>query len=334
MANLVSIGLPTYNRADLLEESLESLVNQTYPHIEIIVSDNASPDHTPEVCQKLHERYSCIQYHRNPALIPPAENFKNVLRLARGPYFMWASDDDLWEPDFVATLVDILDRHQHIVLAASETQHMIPDRTRLPFHTVSQRYYDLTPKPQWRRLLRTAVSYQANPFYGIFRREALLTSSGGTVLDFSGPMNYEVPMYVQLAAQGTIYVDKKVLFYKTTPLKVYLHICRDIRFTPHLEPMQNTPTQSEFVPAVTTHGVRNSGLVLRNLFEVCRRQYRHQLDGFKAIYLAVRQIKANPFLKMVLLATYALILTARWIKLGLIWPLKSLLNALLKRARR
>jgi len=49
---LVSIIIPTYNRANYLEKAIESVLKQTYENIEIIVSDNASTDNTMEVMQK------------------------------------------------------------------------------------------------------------------------------------------------------------------------------------------------------------------------------------------------------------------------------------------
>ena len=103
-APLVSIGLPTYNRAGLLGESLATLVAQDYTNLEIVVSDNASTDQTRDVCESFSRRDPRIRYHRNPATIPAFENFRQALWLCRGEYFMWASDDDRWESAFVSTL--------------------------------------------------------------------------------------------------------------------------------------------------------------------------------------------------------------------------------------
>ena len=94
---LVSIGLPTYNRADLLDRALKSLVSQDYPNVELIVLDNASTDHTEAVCSKYMGSYAFVYYHRNATNVGPFGNFEQVLKLARGEFFMWASDDDLWE---------------------------------------------------------------------------------------------------------------------------------------------------------------------------------------------------------------------------------------------
>src|SRR3989338_8821533 len=108
---LVSIGLPTRNRAHLLKEALESLLGQTYRNIEYIVSDNASTDGTAELLHDYAARDPRIRYIRQDTDINGMENHEFVLRKAQGEYFMWASDDDWWHPRFVETLVDVLEKN-------------------------------------------------------------------------------------------------------------------------------------------------------------------------------------------------------------------------------
>jgi glycosyltransferase involved in cell wall biosynthesis len=99
---LVSIGLPTYNRPELLARALDCLVNQTYRNLEIVISDNASPDPNVEVIAKTYcARDKRIRYIRNPENIGAVRNFWSVLRSSSGSYFMWAADDDEWEIDFI-----------------------------------------------------------------------------------------------------------------------------------------------------------------------------------------------------------------------------------------
>ena len=116
---LVSIGLPTRNRAHLLPIALESLLNQTYRNIEYIVSDNASSDNTEHVCRKFVARDPRIQYIRQKTNIGGNPNHEFVLRESRGKYFMWASDDDSWDSRFVETLVDALEQNPDYGVAMS-----------------------------------------------------------------------------------------------------------------------------------------------------------------------------------------------------------------------
>lgn len=97
---LVSIAIPTYNRADnYLRYSLESALKQTYQNIEIIVSDNCSPDNTAEVVKGFTD--SRIRYFRHAKNIGPGNNFNFCIKQARGAYLLLLPDDDLIDPDFV-----------------------------------------------------------------------------------------------------------------------------------------------------------------------------------------------------------------------------------------
>jgi glycosyltransferase involved in cell wall biosynthesis len=101
---LVSIGIPTYKRADdYLPQTLESAIRQDYPKLEIIVSDNASPDHTREVVQRYQDPR--IRYFRQERNLIPNDNFNFLLQQAAGEYFLLMHDDDLIDPDFVSACI-------------------------------------------------------------------------------------------------------------------------------------------------------------------------------------------------------------------------------------
>lgn len=97
---LVSIGIPTYNRADsFLSETLQSALDQKYRNIEIIVSDNCSTDNTGEVVSSFNDER--IRYFRQNENIGPFRNMNYCLENARGDYFLMLHDDDLIDPDFI-----------------------------------------------------------------------------------------------------------------------------------------------------------------------------------------------------------------------------------------
>ena len=99
---LVSIGIPTYNRADgYLKETLESALAQTYPNVEIVVADNCSPDATRAVVASYADPR--IRYFRHEAGIKPNDNFNFCLQQAKGAYFLLLPDDDKIDPDFIDT---------------------------------------------------------------------------------------------------------------------------------------------------------------------------------------------------------------------------------------
>jgi glycosyltransferase involved in cell wall biosynthesis len=97
---LVSIGIPTYNRANgYLKQTIQSSLKQTYPNIEIIVSDNHSTDNTEEVVKGFNDNR--IKYFRQSENIGMNNNFNFCVHKAKGEYFTLLPDDDLMDMDFV-----------------------------------------------------------------------------------------------------------------------------------------------------------------------------------------------------------------------------------------
>lgn len=94
---LVSIIIPTYNRAHLIGETLDSVLAQTYPHWECIVVDDGSTDNTAEVVGVYLKKDPRFQYHHRPANRPKGANAcRNYgLELIMGDYFMFLDSDDL-----------------------------------------------------------------------------------------------------------------------------------------------------------------------------------------------------------------------------------------------
>src|SRR5215813_5462932 len=102
MQPLVTIGIPTYNRAGrYLRQALSSALNQSYRHIEVLVSDNCSPDNTEAVVTSFND--SRIRYIRHPVNIGAIKNFAFCLQEARGKYFLLLHDDDAIDLDFIET---------------------------------------------------------------------------------------------------------------------------------------------------------------------------------------------------------------------------------------
>jgi glycosyltransferase involved in cell wall biosynthesis len=102
---LVTIAIPTYNRANnYLRQALTSALTQTYPNIEIIVSDNCSTDHTEALVRGFSDRR--LKYLRHEKNIGANNNFNFCLQQATGTYFLMLHDDDLIDHDFVETCMN------------------------------------------------------------------------------------------------------------------------------------------------------------------------------------------------------------------------------------
>lgn len=99
---LVTLAITTHNRSDLLRRALAGALAQTYPNLDILVSDDASSDDTPQWMASVHDpriRYLRIE---NPSGI--AANFQNALDHARGELFLILNDDDELEPEAIERL--------------------------------------------------------------------------------------------------------------------------------------------------------------------------------------------------------------------------------------
>ena len=126
----VSIGLPVFNGEEYLEESLDSILAQTYTDFELIISDNASTDHTPRICLKYASKDRRIRYYRNERNLGATRNYNRVFMLSRGKYFKWAADDDVLATNFLSRCVGVLDQDSSIVLCHSKTG-LIDERNEL-----------------------------------------------------------------------------------------------------------------------------------------------------------------------------------------------------------
>ncbi|MEM9379148.1 MAG: glycosyltransferase [Planctomycetota bacterium] len=113
----VTFGLPVYNGATFLEESLRSLLSQDYPEIRVVVSDNCSTDETAEICAAFAAEDERVSIHRTDRNVGAAANFNRVVELASTPYFAWANHDDLWDPSYVSKCVAVLEADPEVALA-------------------------------------------------------------------------------------------------------------------------------------------------------------------------------------------------------------------------
>jgi glycosyltransferase involved in cell wall biosynthesis len=102
---LVTILVPTYKRAEFLKVALESALAQTHKPLEILVLDDASPDNTPEVVAQ-YSSDSRIRYVRHEQNKNISGNWRFGIENARGEFFAILHDDDSFEPEFIARLLE------------------------------------------------------------------------------------------------------------------------------------------------------------------------------------------------------------------------------------
>jgi glycosyltransferase involved in cell wall biosynthesis len=118
---LITIGLPTYNRAkNYLRRALQSAVNQTYPSLEIVVSDNCSSDQTAAVVSGFGDPR--IRYFKQAANIGENNNSNFCLQQARGAYFLLLHDDDEIDRDFIEACMEAIKEDTTVGLIRTGTR--------------------------------------------------------------------------------------------------------------------------------------------------------------------------------------------------------------------
>lgn len=115
-APLITIGLPVYNSEKYLEQSLQSLLAQTYADFVLIISDNASTDRTAAICSKFADADSRIKYFRNETNIGNPRNFNRIAQLTTTRYLKWSTADDFWKPNFLELALEVMERDPTIAL--------------------------------------------------------------------------------------------------------------------------------------------------------------------------------------------------------------------------
>jgi len=137
---LLSICIPTYNRAECLKESLKKMIPVcSENNIQICVSDNASPDDTPKVMAGFTRKYEFIYYHRHVENIGPDNNFEFVLKMPNTKY-RWLMSDTCYI-DEVGSILDDLQKTEwdaYILNGGDGTRHLyLPKEKKIYKDSVS-----------------------------------------------------------------------------------------------------------------------------------------------------------------------------------------------------
>jgi len=103
----VSIAIPTYNRADLLKRALRSIARQESKPDQVIVSDNASGDHTEAVVKEFAASGIDVQYHRHDTNIGMIKNWQYAISRIETKYFLVLADDDYLLPNCLKSGMDV-----------------------------------------------------------------------------------------------------------------------------------------------------------------------------------------------------------------------------------
>jgi hypothetical protein len=203
----VGIGLPVYNGARFLAAALDSILAQTHEQFELAVSDNGSTDETEEICREYERCDPRLRYLRRDVNRGAAWNYNSLVHETTGPYFKWASHDDVLAPTYLERCLEVMRRLPTVSVVYPRTCWI--DETGDLDGEVA-RDVDLREPTPHGRLASLAKSFVlGNSAFGLMRRDMLER----THLLGAFP-SADFVMLAELALQGEIHQLPESLFFR------------------------------------------------------------------------------------------------------------------------
>lgn len=108
----VDILMPTYNGEKYLREQLDSILNQTYKDIRLIISDDCSKDSTSEILKEYKEKDNRVEIYLQENNLGVVKNIEYLLKKVENPLYMLADQDDVWLPEKIEKSVEKLEQEK------------------------------------------------------------------------------------------------------------------------------------------------------------------------------------------------------------------------------
>jgi glycosyltransferase involved in cell wall biosynthesis len=173
----VSIGLPVYNATEFLDETIRSILRQTYTDFELVISDNNSTDRTFEICRSYARRDRRIRLFQNKTNFGAAYNYNRVFELSRGRFFLWHAMDDLLHPEFLGVCVELLENNPSAVVAYTGTRVIDINGVEICIQCRPD-FFDSRDLVQRVSSALDPIPYNNCAIFGMIRREVLLRTHG------------------------------------------------------------------------------------------------------------------------------------------------------------
>jgi len=165
----VSIGMAVYNGENFVAKRLESLLSQTLSDFELIISDD-STDSTPTICKEFANKDKRIRYFHNEKKTGWKNSYIFLLNEAKSDYFVWASVDDIWSPDFLEKNVNVLESNKNLVGSISKID-LYGSSYKNELKLSSS---DSTLRKLYKKIRLSFRPFGAWPLYGSYEKRASL----------------------------------------------------------------------------------------------------------------------------------------------------------------
>jgi len=203
---LVSICIPTYNRANMIGKAIESALSQTYQNIEVIVVDNNSTDNTAEVVASFQDNR--LQYVRNERNLGLFGNCNRCIELAHGTYLHILHSDDFIDPRFTERCIDFFIQHPSVVLTTTGSRIVTDTVEKEIACDTKDRVF---PAPEGFRLLLAMRSFIICP--SVMVRRDIYADVGLFSMEY--PYSSDYYQWLKIARNHDIgFVSKACLFYR------------------------------------------------------------------------------------------------------------------------
>lgn len=199
--------MPVYNGELLLARTLEALLGQTYPHLEVIVCDNASTDDTENICRRFAARDRRIRYERNEVNRGAIPNFRRTLEIATGEYFAWTAADDVRPNTAIEQCVRALERDTSAVMAHGPVLLDMPHEG-ISRHVGNCMQLHCGTAAERVRAFTTGLQH-VGMLFGVYRREELV------VVGFGSHIAGDYFVCLQMCQRGPVaWVPDPILIYR------------------------------------------------------------------------------------------------------------------------
>ncbi len=203
---ILSIAIPTYNRAKELQECLDSVIPQVLElkeSVEIFISDNASVDETPEVLKDYSEKYDFIHYSRNSKNIGFDLNLIRAIKGSKGRYVWLFADDDWLAKGALNEILGVIKENKPCYI--STNFYYSKDRVNVFIHSKQKKF--LVKKDVKKASLSDVLLYRNHWFSFI--------SSNILKKDFLDIIGYENNSKMRFKSWVQIYIISQVLSSKS-----------------------------------------------------------------------------------------------------------------------
>jgi glycosyltransferase involved in cell wall biosynthesis len=113
----VTVGLLVHNAEQTLRETVDSVLAQTHRNLTLLLSDDASTDSSLRICHEYEAADRRVRVQSHSTNVGGIDNFNSVVGAADRDYFVWMSDHDLWQPEYLEACVAALEQNHDAVLA-------------------------------------------------------------------------------------------------------------------------------------------------------------------------------------------------------------------------